>query len=95
MRLFDRNAGTFEDRGNEIRLGEGADEGSLAVDHGMRNAADSKLVRQVRELVRLNANGSHLRRRQRHPIGQAHGPGTVGSSRRRKDHHLGGFGQLR
>jgi len=24
--VFDRNAGTFEDGGNEIRLGEGADE---------------------------------------------------------------------
>jgi hypothetical protein len=88
------NPGTFEDGGDEIRFGQGADEGSLAIDHGVRNAPDAELVRQVRKFVRLNADGFDLRRGQRHPVGQAHGPGTVGSSRRGKDHHLGRLGQL-
>ena len=89
------NPGTLQDGGDEVRLGEGTDERSLAIDDGMGNATDPELVREVREFVRLNADGAHLRRRQRHPIGQAHGPGTVGSSRCRKNHHLGGLGQLR
>src|SRR2546421_4658836 len=86
------NAGTFEDGGNEIRLGEGTNERSLAIDDRVRDTADPELVREVGELVRLNADGAHLGRRQRHAIGQAHGPGTVGSGRRRKDHHLSGLG---
>jgi hypothetical protein len=36
-----------------------------------------------------------VRRCQRHPVGQAHGPGTIGSSRCGKDHHLGRLRQLR
>src|SRR5438067_9640335 len=86
------NPGTLQYGGDEVRLGEGADEGSLAIDHRVRNAAHPELVRQVWELIRFNTDGPHLRRSQRHPIGQAHGPGTVGSSRRREDHHLGGLG---
>ena len=89
------NPGTLQYGGDEVRLGEGADEGSLAIDHRVRNAPHPELVRQVRELIRFNTDGPHLRRGQRHPIGQAHGPGTVGSSRCRKNHHLGGLGQLR
>ena len=86
------NPGTLQDGGDEVRLGEGTDERSLAIDDGMGNATDPELVREVREFVRLNADGAHLRRRQRHPIGQAHGPGTVGSRRRRKAHYLSGLG---
>ena len=86
------NAGTFEDGRNEIRLGEGTNECSLAIDDRVRDTADPELVREVGELVRFNADGAHVGRRQRHAIGQAHGPGTVGSGRRRKDHHLSGLG---
>ena len=57
----DHDAGTFKDGGDEVRLGEGADEGSLAIDHGMRNAANAELVREVRKFVRLNANRAYLR----------------------------------
>jgi len=63
MRLFDRNAGTFEDGGNEIRLGEGTDERGLAIDDGMWNATHSELIGEVREFVRLDADRPHLRRR--------------------------------
>src|SRR5437762_5096635 len=69
VRVF--NPGTFEDGGNEVRLGKGTDEGSLAIDDGMGNAADSELVREVREFVRFDADGAHLRRGQRHPVSQA------------------------
>src|SRR5437762_12257346 len=93
VRVF--NPGTFENGGDEVRLRKGADEGSLAIDDGMGNAADSELVREVREFVRFNADRAHLRRRQGYPVSQAHGPGTVGSSRRRKDHDLSRLGQLR
>ena len=86
------NPGTFENGGDEVRLRKGADEGSLAIDNGMGDAADSELVREVGEFVCFDADGAHLRRGQRHPVSQAHGPGTVGSSRRRKDHHLSGLG---
>src|SRR2546429_9255839 len=71
------NPGTLQDSGDEVRLGEGADEGSLAIDDGVGDAAHPELVREVREFVRFNADGPHLRRRQRHPVGQAHGPGAV------------------
>jgi len=36
VRLFDRDAGTFEDRGDEIRLRQGADERGPAIDDRMR-----------------------------------------------------------
>src|SRR2546430_7015038 len=89
------NPGTLQDGGDEVRLGEGADKRSLAIDHRVRNAAHPALVREVREFIRFNADGPYLRRRQRQPVGPAHGPGTVRSGRRRKDHDLSRFGQLR
>src|SRR2546426_8558051 len=81
VRVVRRDPGALEDGGDEVRLGEGADEGRLAIDHGVRNAADAELIREIGEFVRLNADRAYLWRRQRHPVGQAHGPGTVGSSR--------------
>jgi hypothetical protein len=88
------NASTLEDGRDEIRLRQRSHECGLAIDDRVRHATDPELVREVREFVRLNADRPHLRRRQRHPVGQAHGPGTVGSSRRGKDHDLGWLGQL-
>src|ERR1700674_5707084 len=88
------DAGALEDGGDEIVLGERADERSPPIDHRVRDATDTELVREVRELVRLDADGLDLGRGQCHPVSQAHGPGTVGSSRRRKDHDLGRLGQL-
>jgi hypothetical protein len=88
---IDQDASTLKNCGDEVRLGEGPDEGGLAIDNGMRNAADSELIREIGELVRFDAHRANLRRGQRHPVSQAHGPGTVGSSRRGKDHHLGGL----
>src|SRR5207302_7279567 len=76
VRVLDRNPGAFENGGDEVGLGECADKGGLAIDDGVRNTPDTELVRQIWELVRLNANRLHLRRCQRHPVGQAHGPGT-------------------
>src|SRR2546430_4236743 len=89
------NPGTLQYGGDEVRLGEGADEGSLAIDDGVGDAAHPELVREIREFVRLNADGPYLRRRQRHPVGPAHGPGPVRAGQRRKDHDRSGFGQLR
>ena len=89
------NAGTLEHGRDEIWLWERSHECGLAIDHRVRDTTNPKLVREVWEFVRLDADRAHLRRCQRHPIGQAHGPGTVRSSRGGKDHDLGRLGQLR
>lgn len=94
MRVVHRNAGSFENGGNEVRLGEGAHESGLAIDDGVRDTAHTELVREMRELIRFDADRANLWRGQRHPVSQAHGPGTVWSSRRGKDHDLGRLGQL-
>ncbi len=61
VRLIHRDTGTPEDGGDEIRLREGANEGSPAIDNRVRHASDAELVRQVRELVGLDADRPHLR----------------------------------
>src|ERR1700694_3867847 len=93
--LVDPNTRSLTAGRYEVRLGEGADERRLAIDDRVRYAADPELVGQVREFVRFDADRLYQWRRQRHPVGQAHGPGTVGSGGRGKDHDLRRFGQLR
>ena len=95
MRLIHRNASTLENSGDELTLWERPNDRGSAIDDGVRYASDAELIREPRELIRLDADGPYLRRRQRHPVGQAHGPGTVRSSRRGEDHDLGRLGQLR
>ena len=93
MRLIHRNASTLENSGDELTLWERPNDRGSAIDDGVRYASDAELIREPRELIRLDADGPYLRRRQRHPVGQAHGPGTVRSSRRGEDQDLGGLGQ--
>jgi len=45
VRLVDWDAGAFEDGGDEVRLREGADERTSAIDDGMRNPANAELIR--------------------------------------------------
>src|ERR1700674_2867587 len=66
VRLVDRNARRLEDGGDKIRLGEGPYERSLPIDHGVGDAPDAELVREVREFVRLDADRFDVRRGQCH-----------------------------
>src|SRR5229473_7901093 len=50
------NARSLEHRHHEVGLGDRADERGLPVDHRMRHTADAELVRELRELVRLDAH---------------------------------------
>jgi glycerophosphoryl diester phosphodiesterase len=78
---------------NEPRLGQRSHEGASPVDDGPGNPLDPKTLGQVRELGRLDGQRRHLGRNYRHPVGQAHGLGTVASSGGGEDHDLDRLGE--